>query len=281
MSTSVALPGQLLGPASSYRPGPGVHLHDAQLYSSLLGAVTISHPSNPASASALSQAKGPAKRMTKITAHLPSAGAGSDLLPTISVARHAREVLPQVGNVVLCRVTRITPRQAGVAILVCGETVLEAEWQGVIRVQDVRATEKDRCRIYDSFRPGDIVRASVVRVFLFFFLVLFFFSLVYGDDADGVMMGRIDLSRRSEQLLPVHGEQRVWRHHGRQRSRKYHVPRVVEGVQGPGDGVERGEKGGKALLSWVLCGTSATILQFEDAEESSGYESTSVSKLGL
>lgn len=181
MSTSVALPGQLLGPASSYRPGPGVHLHDAQLYSSLLGAVTISHPSNPASASALSQAKGPAKRMTKITAHLPSAGAGSDLLlPTISVARHAREVLPQVGNVVLCRVTRITPRQAGVAILVCGETVLEAEWQGVIRVQDVRATEKDRCRIYDSFRPGDIVRASVVRVFLFFFFGSFFlFSCIW------------------------------------------------------------------------------------------------------
>lgn len=103
--------------------------------------------------------------MTKITAHLPSAataGAAGSELPTISVSRHAREVLPQVGNVILCRVTRITPRQAVVAILVCGETVLEAEWQGVIRVQDVRATEKDRCKVYESFRPGDIVRASVV-----------------------------------------------------------------------------------------------------------------------
>lgn len=157
MSASIALPGQLLGPASTYRPGPGVHLHDSQLYSSLLGAVSVSQPS------AAATAPGPAKRLTKIT--LPSSSNNPQAapeLPTISVTRRAREVLPQVGNVVLCRVTRITPRQAVVAILVCGETVLEAEWQGVIRVQDVRATEKDRIRVYESFRPGDIVRASVV-----------------------------------------------------------------------------------------------------------------------
>lgn len=34
------------------------------------------------------------------------------------------------------------------------------------RVQDVRATEKDRVKIYSSFRPGDIVRAEVVIFFL-------------------------------------------------------------------------------------------------------------------
>ncbi|ROV91154.1 hypothetical protein VSDG_07859 [Cytospora chrysosperma] len=112
-TTSIAIPGQLLGPASKYKPGPGVHLYESNLYSSVLGT---------------------------------------------------REVLPQVGNVVLCRVTRITPRQAVAAILVCGDTVLEAEWQGVIRVQDVRATEKDRVKIYESFRPGDIVRASVISL---------------------------------------------------------------------------------------------------------------------
>jgi exosome complex component CSL4 len=77
-------------------------------------------------------------------------------------------VLPEVGNVVLCRVIRITPRQAVVAILVCGDSVLEAEWQGLIRVQDVRATEKDRVKIYESFRPGDVVRAEVVSSSFFF-----------------------------------------------------------------------------------------------------------------
>ena len=31
------------------------------------------------------------------------------------------------------------------------------------RLQDVRATETDKLQIYTSFRPGDIVRAEVVR----------------------------------------------------------------------------------------------------------------------
>lgn len=127
-------------------------MHDSNLYSSVLGTITVVQPE---------KAPGPAKRLTKITNQ-------SNPLPTISVSRSAisekREVLPEVGNVVLCRVTRISPRQANVAILVVGDTVLEAEWQGVIRVQDVRATEKDRVKIYESFRPGDIVRAQVISL---------------------------------------------------------------------------------------------------------------------
>lgn len=180
-ATTLAIPGQLLGPASKYKPGPGVHLYESNLYSSLLGSVAISQPASQPSSSSSNQ--GLSKRITRITQNLPSrAGAGGagalSELPTISVSRGAgggasiggtkqqqqREVLPQVGNTVLCRVTRITPRQAVVAILVCGETVLGAEWQGVIRVQDVRATEKDRVKVYESFRPGDIVRASVISL---------------------------------------------------------------------------------------------------------------------
>ncbi|KAI7779246.1 exosomal core protein csl4 [Diaporthe eres] len=180
-ATTLAIPGQLLGAASKYKPGPGVHLYESNLYSSLLGSVAISQPASQSSSSSSSN-QGLSKRITRITQNLPSRAAGGpggapSELPTISVSRGARgggsiggakqqqrEVLPQVGNTVLCRVTRITPRQAVVAILVCGETVLGAEWQGVIRVQDVRATEKDRVKVYESFRPGDIVRASVISL---------------------------------------------------------------------------------------------------------------------
>ncbi|KAH8908695.1 exosome component 1 [Coniochaeta sp. PMI_546] len=150
---SIAIPGQALGPTSKYLPGPGTHIHQSNLYSSLLGVVHVSQPE---------KAPGPAKRLTKITPLPPTE------LPTISVSRSGisekREVLPEVNNVVLCRVIRITPRQAVVNILVCGDSVLEAEWQGLIRVQDVRATEKDRVKIYESFRPGDIVRAEVISL---------------------------------------------------------------------------------------------------------------------
>jgi len=151
----VAVPGQLLGSVDKYIPGPGIHVRDANLYASLLGTVAIAQPD---------KAPGPSKRLNRII----SSQTGP--LPTISVSRPGaayekqREVLPEVGNIVLCRVTRIQPRQATVAILVVGDSVLEADWQGIIRVQDVRATEKDRVKIYESFRPGDIVRAQVISL---------------------------------------------------------------------------------------------------------------------
>lgn len=165
----VAIPGQLLGSASKYQLGPGTHIHESNIYASILGPIKITHPKKPA---------GPTKRPTKITPLDPT------LLPSISIARESesqapretifgsqdagkkestkKELLPEVDSIVLCRVTRIMPRQAVVSILVVGENVLDGEWQGLIRVQDVRATEKDKVKIFESFRPGDIVRAQVV-----------------------------------------------------------------------------------------------------------------------
>jgi len=154
----IAVPGQLLGATNECLPGPGTHVHNSNLYASILGPITRTFPPKPA---------GPQKRLTKITPAEPAP------LPTISIVRDIStsstkvgnkkiEVLPEVGSTVLCKVTRIAPRQASVAILVVGDTVLDGEWQGVIRVQDVRATEKDKVKIFESFRPGDIVRAIVV-----------------------------------------------------------------------------------------------------------------------
>lgn len=147
---SVAIPGEVLGPVSRYAAGPGTHVFEGNVVSSLLGDVAVTPPA---------KAPGPAKRLNKITA----ASAPGELA-TLSVARHGRrrEVLPDVNNVVLARVVRLMPKQAIVVIQQVGDTVLQTEWQGVIRVQDVRATEKDKARIPDSFKPGDIVRAQVV-----------------------------------------------------------------------------------------------------------------------
>ncbi|KAK2595794.1 exosome 3'-_5 exonuclease subunit ski4 (Csl4) [Conoideocrella luteorostrata] len=150
---SVAVPGQILGSASKYLPGPGTHIYEGSVASSLLGSVVITAPA---------KAPGPAKRLNKITAPAP------EERPTISVARHGgrrqREILPDVNNIVLARVLRLMPKQAIVVIQQVGDTVLQTEWQGVIRVQDVRATEKDKVKIYESFKPGDIVRARVISL---------------------------------------------------------------------------------------------------------------------
>ncbi|PWN91377.1 hypothetical protein FA10DRAFT_265237 [Acaromyces ingoldii] len=98
----------------------------------------------------------------------------------------SRFVVPQPSSVVLGRVTRVTPRQATLSILVVdGRPCSSGDWRscgfanhaagedpsgsggdftGVVRQQDVRATEKDKVRLADSFRPGDIVRATVISL---------------------------------------------------------------------------------------------------------------------
>ncbi|KAF9765161.1 hypothetical protein IL306_002602 [Fusarium sp. DS 682] len=148
---SVALPGMVLGPATKFVPGAGTHVYESNVVSSLLGRVTVTPPTkNP----------GPQKRLNKITAPTTEERA------TVSVSRHThkREILPDVENIVLARVLRLMPKQAIVVIQQVGDTVLQTEWQGVIRVQDVRATEKDKVKIYESFKPGDIVRAQVISL---------------------------------------------------------------------------------------------------------------------
>ncbi|KAM0446094.1 hypothetical protein ACHAPV_006490 [Trichoderma viride] len=148
---SLAIPGTILGPAGKYVSGPGTHLYGGNIVSSLLGNVNVTAPA---------KAPGPTKRLNKITA--PSV----EELSTISVIRRGRkrEVLPDVGNTVLARVVRLMPKQAIVVIQQVGDTVLQTEWQGVIRVQDVRATEQDKVKIHESFKPGDIVRAQVISL---------------------------------------------------------------------------------------------------------------------
>lgn len=38
------------------------------------------------------------------------------------------------------------------------------EFVGIIRVQDVRATDKDRVKIGECFRGGDVIKGLVVRI---------------------------------------------------------------------------------------------------------------------
>lgn len=50
-------------------------------------------------------------------------------------------------------------------------TVCAHEIQGVVRKEDVRATEKEKVVLAEGFRVGDLVRAVVVR---FFYLLTLF-----------------------------------------------------------------------------------------------------------
>ena len=80
---------------------------------------------------------------------------------------------------VLARVNRVRGRGVDVGVCVVygkdgeGEgTVCGEEWQGVIRREDVRATEKDKVVCGEGFRVGDVVRGIVVCAVVSFFSFL-------------------------------------------------------------------------------------------------------------
>jgi len=82
---------------------------------------------------------------------------------TLTISR-IRSHPPAANSVVLGTVTRLSPLQAIVSISVVDGVPLPTgeEFNGVIRTQDVRATEKDKVKIGDCFRGGDVVKGIVV-----------------------------------------------------------------------------------------------------------------------
>ena len=84
---------------------------------------------------------------------------------TLSI-RRVRPHPPIPNSIVLGTVTRLSPTQATVSLTVVDGIPLPPgeEFTGVIRVQDVRATDKDRVKIGDCFRGGDVIKGLVVRI---------------------------------------------------------------------------------------------------------------------
>ncbi|SCU90081.1 LADA_0F01684g1_1 [Lachancea dasiensis] len=106
--------------------------------------------------------------------------------------------LPREGSIVLVRVTRISLQRANVEILAVENKTLPKDsgvgsngtgvtaagggsgaatfsvsqassdlgetFRGIISARDVRATDRDKVKIMESFRPGDIVRAQVISL---------------------------------------------------------------------------------------------------------------------
>lgn len=144
---SVVFPGQRLGSTSEFIAGSGTHVIDSFLYSSVLGTRSL-----------------------------------QDGKLSILTNRKPRQS-PTVGSVVIARVVRVTPLSCFVKVLVVDNVC--ATMQGSIRRQDIRATEKDKVQVYNSFRPGDIVMFSFV-------------------------IQSTSAVHQRPQLLPVDGQERIW-----------------------------------------------------------------------
>lgn len=73
-----------------------------------------------------------------------------------------KTILPIPGDVVTCRIDVLNQRFAKCSIIAIGDVVLNRKMRGLLRREDVRATEKDRVEMYKCFRPGDVILAKIM-----------------------------------------------------------------------------------------------------------------------
>lgn len=169
----IVLPGDTLGSTTRAHVGVGAHIAGGSVASSLAGTLSSSSASS-------------GKQSANTTKN------------TAAVSRPFAPPLPTVHSIVLGRIIRVRQREAHISLdVVDGRAAASSSsstttstrttgtastsssshygtaaagsgagepFTGIIRVQDVRATEKDRVRMGECFRVGDVVRAEVVGV---------------------------------------------------------------------------------------------------------------------
>ncbi|KAJ1729365.1 hypothetical protein LPJ72_005014 [Coemansia sp. Benny D160-2] len=151
----VVTPGRRLGLTQEYEAGPGTYVRNGMIYASILGERKTK--TEAVATTTTTEGEGGAGR----TDEPPATPANA----TIYVERRStRYAIPVIGSEVLARVVRINPRAASVAIMMVDAAPCQEEFHGTVRVQDIRATEKDLVQMIASFRPGDIIRAEVISL---------------------------------------------------------------------------------------------------------------------
>ena len=128
----VTIPGERLGSAVENESGDGTYVRNGYIYSKVCGIKTLKTVDD--------------KTIIEVTSN------------------KIQNIVPQVGSVAMCRVVSNNTRFSKVVILSVNGISLKGTFQGVIRKEDVRSTERDRVNIYEAFRPCDIVLARILSL---------------------------------------------------------------------------------------------------------------------
>ena len=135
----VALPGDKLGAISDYKAGPGTYEEGGEIFSALWGSVKLERIG---------------------TREEISVWHGGSLKETQS----KKMLAPRLNSIVTARITNTNPKFCRSEIIAVESKFLLQPFHGIIRSEDVRATEKDSVDLYKSYRPGDIVCARVIAL---------------------------------------------------------------------------------------------------------------------
>jgi len=83
------------------------------------------------------------------------------------VGRQETPQPPDIGATVIGQISRLTPQQAHLTISISNNLPVpesSEDFIGVIRIADIRLTERDKVRMSECFRLGDIVKARVLSL---------------------------------------------------------------------------------------------------------------------
>jgi exosome complex component CSL4 len=179
---TLVYPGDKLGSfdVDKHQLSTGVHRIEDLIYSSVLGVITITAPGPGDLAQLTEDFKTANTVMTLTVAEEEAEKICQEKLLEENRAKIASQLpksiisvvplksqtdLPKPTDVVICRVTEIMSSQAIVEIqFIDGCSTPCTKCRGVIRARDVRAIDPDGVLIYDSFRPGDILKAAVISI---------------------------------------------------------------------------------------------------------------------
>lgn len=131
---AIVLPGDSVGDIHSYECGSGVVVDGSVIRATIIGSVV--------------------KEKQKI-----------NVVPVrLNKDTSVEDVVLDVGDVVLARVTRINVNQVNVNIISVGEVMLRESPKAIIRRENMRLSETDTLVTHECFRPGDIVRGIVISL---------------------------------------------------------------------------------------------------------------------
>lgn len=131
-----ALPGDIIGDASSSSAGKGTYMKDGRVIAAILGTVISDR----------------------------STSAQRPELNIVPKGNKASDYVVRIGDIVLCKVARSNYNQAFVDILMIGDLYLPFPVKAVIRREDIREKEIDKIIVPDILKPRDVVRAVVISL---------------------------------------------------------------------------------------------------------------------
>uniref|UniRef100_A0A7S0UPN2 S1 motif domain-containing protein n=1 Tax=Polytomella parva TaxID=51329 RepID=A0A7S0UPN2_9CHLO len=126
--------GDNVGTTSLYEAGEGVHVRNGQIYALVVGVRDVKE--DPSS--------------------------GKQVISVLNAS--AKLIVPKQGDIVIVKITRLLQNAVHGIIMCVGKQTVDQNFKGIIRLQDVRATEIDKVVLADSFRPSDIVRAEILSL---------------------------------------------------------------------------------------------------------------------